>query len=446
MELALARLQFAVTVGFHFLFVPLTLGLSIFVAVLETLYVKTSREIYLKLAKFWGRLFLINFAMGVVTGIVLEFQFGMNWSEYARFMGDIFGVPLAFEALTAFFLESTFLGIWIFGWHRLSKPMHAFCMWVVAFAGNLSAVWIIAANAFMQAPTGYALRNGRAELVDFGAFFTNPYFLHMLPHMLLAGMTTATVVVVAISAWHLRRGNRSETIRMSMKIGLTWGIAAVFMVIMLGHAQGLYVAKDKPMKLAAMEAHWETEQPAEFSVVAIIDEAARKNAISLNIPYLLGVLAYNSPFAEVRGINDLQQEAEKTFGPGNYIPPVTLVYWSFRLMVGIGTLMLLTLVAAWWLNRQGRLEQSGLLKVLFWLLPLPYLANIAGWTVAEVGRQPWIVYGLQKVEKAFSPVVTAGQLAFSLSGYLLIYAFLTIVWLYLMKKNARLNPDEEVAK
>ena len=446
MELLLARLQFAVTVGFHFLFVPLTLGLSLFIAVLETLYVKTGREVYLKLTKFWGRLFVINFAMGVVTGIVLEFQFGMNWSEYARFMGDIFGVPLAFEALTAFFLESTFLGLWMFGWHKLSKAKHAFCMWVVAFSGNLSAVWIIAANAFMQAPTGYVLRNGRAELVDFWAFFTNPYFLHMLPHMLLAGMTTATVVVVAVSAWQLLRGRRTETVRTSLNLGLTWAVAAAFLVIMLGHAQGLYVAKDKPMKLAAMEAHWETEKPAEFSVVALIDETGRKNTVSLNIPYLLGVFAYNSPFAEVRGINDLQKEAEKTYGPGNYIPPVTIVYWSFRLMVGIGTLLLLAMGLAWWLNRQGKLEErSGMLKFLFWLLPLPYIANIAGWTVAEVGRQPWIVYGLQKVDKAFSPVVTAGHLIFSLSGYIAIYTFLTFVWIYLMKKNARLNPDEEVA-
>ena len=280
----MARLQFAVTVGFHFLFVPLTLGLSLFIAVLETLYVRTGRDVYLKLTKFWGRLFVINFAMGIVTGIVLEFQFGMNWSEYARFMGDIFGVPLAFEALTAFFLESTFLGLWIFGWHKLSKSMHAFCMWVVAFAGNLSAVWIIAANAFMQAPAGYVLRNGRAELVDFWAFFTNPYFLHMLPHMLLAGLTTATVVVVAVSAWHLLRGHHSEAVRISLKLGLTWGVAASFLVIMLGHTQGLFVAKDKPMKLAAMEAHWETEQPAEFSIVAIIDESGRKKRLFAECP------------------------------------------------------------------------------------------------------------------------------------------------------------------
>ena len=446
MELALARIQFAITVGFHFLFVPLTLGLSLFIAVLETLYVRTGREVYLKLTKFWGRLFVINFAMGIVTGIVLEFQFGMNWSEYSRFMGDIFGVPLAFEALTAFFLESTFLGLWIFGWHKLSRPMHAFCMWVVAFAGNLSAVWIIAANAFMQAPTGYVLRNGRAELVDFGAFFTNPYFLYQLPHMLLAGMTTATVVVVGISAWHLSRGNHSEALRTSMKLGLTWGITAAFLVLVLGHAQGIYVGKEKPMKLAAMEAHWETEKPASFSVVAIIDESAKKNPVSLEIPYLLGVLAFNDPFAEVRGINDLQKEAVKSYGPGNYIPPVAIVYWSFRLMVGLGTLMLLALGLAWWLERKGKLEErSAFLRFLFWMIPLPYIANIAGWTVAEVGRQPWIVFGLQKVDKAFSPVVSAGQLIFSLSGYILIYTFLTFVWIYLMKKNARLNPDEEVA-
>ena len=446
MELVLARLQFAITVGFHFLFVPLTLGLSVLIAVIETLYVRTGKEIYLRLARFWGRIFVLNFAMGIVTGIALEFQFGMNWSEYSRFMGDIFGVPLAFEALTAFFLESTFLGLWIFGWHRMSKPLHAFCMWVVAFAGNLSAVWIMSANAFMQAPTGYVLRNGRAELVDFWAFFTNPYLMRQLPHMLLAGMTTATVFIVSISAWHFLRGHRTEFFRTSMKIGLSLGLIAAFLVIVLGHVQGLYVAMDKPMKLAAMEALWETEQPASFSVVALIDETGKKNQFSLEIPYALGLLAFNSPFAEVRGMNDLQKEAEKAYGPGNYIPPVTITYWSFRLMVGIGTLLLLALAFAWWVERKGSLEERpNLLRLLFWLFPLPYIANITGWTVAEVGRQPWIVYGLQKVDNAFSPVVTTGHLIFSLSGYLAIYTFLFIVWVYLMKKIARINPDAEVS-
>ncbi len=223
-------------------------------------------------------------------------------------------------------------------------------------------------------------------------------------------------------------------------------MVAAFLVILLGHASGLYIAKDKPMKLAAMEAHWETEQPAAFSVVALIDESAKKNTVSLNIPYVLGLLAFNSPFAEVRGINDLQKDAEKLYGPGNYIPPVAITYWSFRLMVGIGTLMLLVIAFAWWLERKGVLEeQPKLLRLLFWLFPLPYIANIAGWTVAEVGRQPWIVFGLQKVDKAFSPVVTTGHLIFSLSGYILIYTFLFIVWVYLMKKNTRLNPDEEVS-
>jgi cytochrome bd ubiquinol oxidase subunit I len=231
-----------------------------------------------------------------------------------------------------------------------------------------------------------------------------------------------------------------------MKIGLSWGLIAAFLVILLGHTQGLYVAKDKPMKLAAMEALWETEQPASFSVVALIDETGKKNRFSVDIPYVLGLLAFNSPFAEVRGMNDLQKDAEKLYGPGNYIPPVAITYWSFRLMVGIGTLLLLALAFAWWLERKGTLEERpNLLRLLFWLFPLPYIANIAGWTVAEVGRQPWIVFGLQKVDKAFSPVVTTGQLFFSLSGYIVIYTFLVIVWVYLMKKNACLNPDEGVS-
>ena len=401
-QLLLARWQFAITTVYHFLFVPLTLGLSILVALMHTQYYRTNNEKYKKMTKFWGKLFLINFAMGVATGIVQEFQFGMNWSEYSRFVGDIFGAPLAIEALAAFFIESTFLGIWIFGWDKLSKKVHLASIWLVAFASNLSAFWILTANSFMQNPQGFVVNNGRAEMVDFGALLTNPYLWHQFPHVVTAGLTTGAFFVMGISAYHLaKKGKDSEIFKTSFKYGAVVGLIATILVAGIGHAQGQYLVQTQPMKMAAAEAHWETSDPAAFIAIAGIDQENGENSWEIAIPNMLSFLSYNRFSGEVKGINDLQAEYTAQYGAGNYVPQVTPLFWSFRLMVASGGLMiLLALLGLLW-GRNGTLERKkGYLKLMLIAMALPYLANTAGWLITEMGRQPWIVYGLQKTAEA----------------------------------------------
>ncbi|SDF62190.1 cytochrome ubiquinol oxidase subunit I [Sporolituus thermophilus] len=436
-ELFLARWQFGITATYHFLFVPLTLGLSILVAVMEMVYVRTGNELYKKLAQFWGKLFIINFTMGVVTGIVQEFHFGMNWSEYSRFMGDIFGAPLALEALTAFFLESTFLGLWIFGWDKLPKAVHAACIAIVAFSSNLSAFWILVANSFMQSPVGYTIQNGRAEMTDFFALITNPYVAHQYPHTFLAGLVTAGVFVMAISAWHFLRQTNREFFRASFSMGLVCTLIGVLLLIGSGHMQAQYLAKVQPMKLAAAEALWETADPAPFTLFAAIDESNKANTAELKIPGLLSFLVHNSTGGEVKGLKELQAEYVQKYGPGDYIPPVTPVFWSFRIMVAAGGWLAVLAVVSAYLWRTNRLESSPrVLKAIVWSLPIPYIANSAGWFVAEAGRQPWIVYGLQRVDQAVSPTVTAGEIWITLIGFTAVYGVLAAAAGYLMRKFA----------
>lgn len=445
-ELLLARWQFGITSTYHFLFVPLTLGLSILVAVMETVYVRTDNELYKKMAQFWGKLFLINFALGVVTGLVQEFEFGMNWSEYSRFMGDIFGAPLALEALTAFYLESTFIGLWIFGWHRLSKMMHAAAIWIVALASNLSAFWILVANSFMQQPVGYALRNGRAEMSDFAALLTNPYVFNQFPHTILAGLVTAGVFVMAISAYHLLRRSQLDFFRPSFKIGLICALAASLLVAGTGHRQTQYLAQAQPMKLAAIEALWETANPAPFTLFASIDEKKQANSGEVSFPGGLSLLVYNAPGGEVKGIKNLQQESVQRFGPGSYAPDVPSVFWSFRIMVAAGGWLLAITALCAYLWRRGSLERQPLvLKAAVATIVMPYIANSTGWYVAEAGRQPWIVYGLQRVEQAVSPTVTAASIWISLIGFTLIYGILAVIGLYLLGKFARQGPAAQKA-
>lgn len=445
-EVLLARWQFGITSTYHFLFVPLTLGLSILVAVMETMYVKTGNPMYKKMTQFWGKLFLINFALGVVTGLVQEFQFGMNWSEYSRFMGDIFGVPLALEALTAFYLESVFIGVWIFGWDRLSPRLHLISIWLVAFASNLSALWILVANSFMQSPVGFELRNGRAEMVDFGAVLTNSYVLNQYPHTLLAGLATAGIFVTAISAYHLLRKNELPFFRMSYKIGIICALAASLLVVGTGHRQAQFLAGAQPMKLAAMEALWESANPAPFSMFAIIDQDNQKNSAEFKIPAVLSLLVYDRLNGEVKGIKEMQSQYAGKYGQGNYVPDVWPVYWSFRIMVAAGTAMILLSAFSYYLFRRSRLEDTPwVLKAALWSLPLPYIANSAGWTVAEMGRQPWIVFGLQKVNQAVSPTVSAASVWISMIGFTLIYGILAIVGLRLLCKFARLGPQPNTA-
>jgi cytochrome d ubiquinol oxidase subunit I len=438
----LARLQFGVTTVYHFFFVPLTLGLSLTVALMETLYVRTGKEVYKQMTKFWGKLFVINFAMGVVTGIVQEFQFGMNWSEYSRFVGDIFGAPLAIEALMAFFLESTFLGIWIFGWDKLSKGLHAAAIGLVAIASNISALWILIANSFMQQPVGYVVENGRAEMVDFFALVLNPNVWVMFPHTVSAGLATASFFVMGISAYHLVRKQHLEVFRRSFQISAILGTIAIGLVIMNGHSQAQHIVETQPMKMAAAEALYETESPASFSLLTIGDLSQRQEVFAIRLPRMLCLLSYNQIDCEVRGINDLQAEYQSTFGPGDYIPPVAVVYWSFRFMVGAGFAMLFLALYALFISVGEMVEnRTRMLKLFVWAIALPYIANTFGWLMTEMGRVPWIVYGLMKIEDGVTEVAPAGYVLATLLGYTLIYAALMIADIYLLTKFAKAGPE-----
>lgn len=433
--LALSRIQFAVTTIYHFLFVPLTIGLAIFIAAMETAAFVKKDDRYRRIAQFFGKLFLINFATGVVTGIVQEFQFGMNWSEYSRFVGDVFGAPLAIEALAAFFLESAFLGIWIFGRGKVSPKVHLLSIWLVAFASTLSAYWILVANSFMQEPVGYALRNGRAEMTDFLQLIANGHVLVQFAHVMTSALVTASVFVVGLSAYKLLKKKEMAVFSLSMKIGVAAALLSVVAVIGAGDIQGKYLAKHQPMKMAAAEALWETQKPASLSLFSLIDEKNQRNTFEISIPKLLSFLDYGDFTSEVKGIRELQSMLEEELGPGNYIPPVTLLFWSFRTMVGLGMLMLLVLGAAFLLQRKGKLpDRPWLLKALVLLLPVPYLCNINGWILTEVGRQPWLVYKVLRTEAGISGSVSYGMVLASLIGFLLIYLVLTGVNLFLMRK------------
>ncbi|MCS7220555.1 MAG: cytochrome ubiquinol oxidase subunit I [Anaerolineae bacterium] len=443
----LARWQFAITTVYHFFFVPLTLGLSVLVALMETIYVRSGNELYKQMAKFWGKLFLINFVMGVVTGIVQEFQFGMNWSEYSRFVGDIFGVPLAIEALLAFFLESTFLGIWTFGWDRLSKGLHALTIWLVALGSNLSALWILIANSFMQQPVGFIIRDGRAEMTDFSAVVLNPNIWVQFPHTVLAGFTTAAFFVLGISAYHLLRERHVDFFRRSFQMASIFGAFSIVMLIFNGHSQAQHIVKIQPMKMAAAEALWESEDPASFSILTIGDLAQRRDVFAIRIPRLLSLLAYNQLSGEVKGIYDLQAEYEQLYGPGDYIPPVAITYWSFRLMVGAGFAMLaLALYALFLTMGEAINSQNRLLRAFLWAIPLPYIANTFGWLMTEIGRAPWVVYGVMRIEDAVSPTVSTGMVLASLILFTLIYGLLMFADIYLLVRFAKAGPEGETAE
>ncbi len=438
----LARWQFALTSIYHWLFVPLTLGMTVSIAVMEWFFVSTGKEIYQKMAKFWGGLFLINFAMGVVTGIVQEFHFGMNWSEYSRFMGDIFGAPLALEALTAFFLESTFMGVWIFGWGKLSARAHAIVASLVALGTNISAFWILTANSFMQHPVGYAIRNGRAEMESFATILQNGYLPGQFFHITLNGVFTAGVVIFAVSAFKLLKDKGSEFYKRSIKWGLTIALIGGILGAGAGHFQGQYIAKVQPMKMASIEALWETENPAPFSFVANIDEANQKNTSAISVPGGLSFLVHDSFQGEVKGIKNLQAEAVAQYGQGDYIPAVTPIFWSFRVMVLSGSIMLLVALIGLWKVRKGTITNGrGFLKLMLWMLPLPYLANSTGWFVAEAGRQPWLVYGLQSTADGVSKAVAPGEIWTTIIGFTIIYIIAAIAALYLAVQHIKKGPE-----
>lgn len=442
--LILSRLQFAITTIYHFLFVPVTLGLSIFVALLEMWYVNCDsyewRIKLKKLVKFFGTIFLINFAMGVVTGIVQEFHFGMNWSEYARFMGDIFGAPLALEALTAFFIESTFIGLWVFGWDKLSEKMHCACIWIVAFGSNLSAFWILVANSFMQHPVGYAIEDGRAVMTSLFDLITNRYVLGEYSHAFFAGITTAGFLVITVCAWKIATDELSrEVFIRTLRRAVLFTMFGVLGVMGSGHMHAQYLAVGNPMKLASFEALWETENPAPFAVVADINQELGKNDSEILIPYMFTFMVHNSFSGEVKGINDLQKEYMEKFGPGYYIPDVKGMFWSFRIMVGTGGLMLLITFAMFVLAFfcRDKLRYFCFMKFMPILLPLPFIANSVGWYIAEAGRQPWIVVGLQKTAQAVSPNLTPAEVWITLIGFTAIYLMLAVLAVFTAVKFIR---------
>lgn len=428
----LSRLQFAAATMFHFLFVPLTLGLSILVAIMETKYVRTGDETYLSMTKFWGKLFLINFALGIVTGITLEFQFGTNWSRYSAFMGDIFGSLLAIEATAAFFLESTMIGVWVFGWKRLSKRAHATVMWLVAGASNLSAVWILTANAWMQHPVGYTIREGRAELTDFTAVIFQKFAILEFFHTIGGAYILSAFFVMGISAFHLLKNQHVEFFTRSFRMALIFGLIFSFFVIIEGDMHGVHVAEVQPAKLAAMESHWETSRKAPVRLFTIPSNEKEKNIIEIGaIPGLLSFLGYHDFNAEVKGLKDFPKDER---------PPVLITSFAFKGMVGLGFyFVLMTLIGIY---KRNRLLQSPVyLGLMVLSIPLPYIANQLGWIVAEVGRQPWIVYKLMRTSDAVSPIATS-QVATSLIAFILVYGLLGAVAFYLMAKIAIKGPVE----
>jgi cytochrome d ubiquinol oxidase subunit I len=454
--LVLSRLQFAVTTIYHFFFVPLTLGLSILVALMETAWVRTNNPVYRQMAKFWGKLFVINFAMGVVTGIVQEFQFGMNWSEYSRFMGDIFGVPLAIEALLAFYLESVFLGVWIFGWDKLSKHVHLAAIWLVAIGSNISALWILIANSFMQEPVGYTGVVGadgfltKVQMRNFGDVITNPNIGVQFPHVFASGITTAGFFVLTISAWHLfRKTENREFFQRSARAASFYAIIGIVLVILVGHSQAQHMIETQPMKMAAAEGLYQTEDPASFSLLTIGNLKGSEEVFSIRIPKLLSLLSYNRLTGEVKGIDNLQaqyrQEYAARYGPtANYRPPVPFIYWAFRAMVGSGFLMLALAAFSLYLVVRRRLADSK--RFLRWLpfaIVLPYIANTGGWVMTEMGRQPWIVFGLQRTEDAVSPNVSTAMVAFSLLVFAVLYGVLMVADGYLLMKFGKRGPVED---
>jgi cytochrome d ubiquinol oxidase subunit I len=443
--LLLARLQFAITIIYHFFFVPLTLGLSLVVAILETIYVITGKESYKRLTKFWGKLFLINFAIGVVTGIVQEFQFGMSWSEYSRFVGDIFGAPLAIEALLAFFLESTFLGVWIFGWDKLSKGLHVATMWLVVIGSNISAIWILIANAFMQHPVGYTITNGRAELTNFTqVIFNLPIFSHY-PHVFSAGLVTAAFFMLGISAYHLMRHNETDLFKYSFRMAAIIGVIGTVMVGLIGHTQGQEINDTQPMKLASLEALFNTENPASLSIITIKNPFTDSLILDWRIPGGLSFMEYNRFTGEVKGIDELSIQDQLKYGAGDYVPPPVVLYWSFRTMVGAGLLMILISLIALFIDLRNLYgKYPWFFKLLPFAIALPYLANTTGWILTEVGRYPWVVYGLVKLQDGISRAVTGGMLLTSLIGFILVYGLIITATIYLMLKYAKAGPQTGV--
>ncbi len=442
----LSRLQFGITTVYHFLFVPLTIGMAFATAGFQTAWYRTGKEQYLRITRFVGELFLINFALGVVTGIVQEFQFGMNWSSYSRFVGDIFGAPLAIEGLLAFFLESTFLGLWIFGWDRLGKGVHLATIWIAAMGTAISAYIILAANSWMQHPVGYEVNHaaGRAELKDFLAVMTNVTALITFPHTIAAAFMTTGALLTGVALWRLLRHRTEDegAFRAIAKAGAATLLISGLVVAVTGDMQGKIMTDQQPMKMAAAEALWNTEQPASFSLFTIGTLDGSQDVFSIRVPNVLSFLATGNFNGKVEGINDLQAQETAKYGPGDYRPNTPVTYWTFRLMIGTGVLA--ALAAVWFLLglRKGRVPGRGATSVAILLPFLPLAANSFAWLFTEVGRQPWIVFGLMPTATAVSPTSTLAEVLITVLGFTVLYGALAVVMVGLMVRRVRAGLPE----
>jgi cytochrome d ubiquinol oxidase subunit I len=444
----LARWQFGTTTVYHFFFVPVTIGLAFLVAILQTVWYRTDKPEYKRMTRFFGTLLLINVAIGVVTGLVQEFQFGMNWSTYSRFVGGVFGAPLAMEGLLAFFLESTFIGLWVFGWDRLPKRVHLACIWAVSIGSLLSAMFILIANSWMQHPVGYKMSHGQAQLNNVWALFVNPTFIWGYAHVILASLVTGCLVMLAVSAWYLRKGEHVQSFRRTAKLALLVLIPTIVIQMSVGNQLGVIEAHYQPMKIAAAEAQWNSCQPCSFSVFQIGGGANDQTPTEIiPIPHLLSILATNMWNGAVTGLNQLQAQYRARYGPGNYVPDVFIQYWSMRVMAYLASLVLLLALWGGWLLHRGTLERSRLfLTASVWAVLTPFLMNTAGWFLTESGRQPWIVQGLQKTARANSPSVSSTEIWISLIVFVLSYIVLGAADGYLMLRYSRRGMAEADAE
>ncbi len=437
----LARWQFGFTTVNHFLFIPVTIGLAVLTALLQTAWYRRHSPEYLRLTRFFGTLLVINVAIGVVTGLVQEFEFGMNWSSYSRLVGNIFGAPLAMEGLAAFFLESTFLGLWLFGWDKLSRRVHLATIWLVALGAMLSAAFIMAANSWMQHPVGFVTNpvTHAPELNDIWALFTNPVFVWSYAKVILAALVTGSAVMLAVSAWQLRRGGENAVFGRSARLALIVLVPAILFAMLVGDELGVVEATYQPMKIAAAEAQWTTCQPCSFSLIQIGGGNNDHTPTQiLEIPHLLSLLATNHWNGKVIGLAPLQSQYAAKFGPGNYVPNVFIQYWSMRVMAYLA--IIIVLVALWglWLNRRHKLAVSRrFLWVAQWMVVLPFLMNTAGWLLTESGRQPWIVQGIMLTRNGLSPSVSTVEMIISLTVFVLLYGILGTVDLMLMLRYSR---------
>jgi cytochrome d ubiquinol oxidase subunit I len=445
--LDLARWQFAITTVYHFLFVPITIGMAFLVAGMQTAWFRTNKVKYLRATKFFGKILLINFAIGVVTGIVQEFQFGMNWSSYSRFVGDVFGAPLAMEGLLAFFLESTFLGLWIFGWDRLPKRIHLATIWLAAIGTLLSAYFILAANSWMQHPVGYRINveKGRAELTDIVEVLTQKLAVATFFHTIPSAIFTGAAVIAGISAWLIVKKIDIEMARPTFKLGAITMMLSFIIIAGTGDYTAKIMTEQQPMKMAAAEALYETTSNAPLSLLTIGTLDGSRPVFQMDIPSVLSFMATGDANGTVEGINNLQKEYEQTYGPGDYTPNIPLAYWSFRLMIGFGTLAFLFAgLALWQMRRGGQPRGKWFLPAMISLPFLPLLANSFGWIFTETGRQPWAVFGLIKTEDGVSVAVSAGAVLFTMIVFTLLYSVLAYIEVGLVLKVIKNGPAPEI--